>query len=201
MKFEKAAVKEAKAFVLGQLIKENPTWSYNRLNKSLKDEFGHGMRKQDMLKMVRGLRDIRPVRIEISEAPKATQEEKRIYMQWRAAGFLSHEAQALTFGKSFGHGTAADIYDSAPARAARATRREWLRKMVQKGWTKRERIDAILAVYRANDQLTPWDFIRKEYKPRMKKSMADYERAKRRRAENRIGYARKKAGVPVTMRR
>jgi len=110
-------------------------------------------------------------------------DKAEVYRGWRNAGFLSEEAEELTYGKEGVEVNSEAVYNSAPGRAARAGRQQWIKGLLAQGWTKEEIEREARAYYTRDTSRSPWDFIRLEYKPREKK---DYQEAARRRAEAQV---------------
>lgn len=114
---------------------------------------------------------------------EAAQEElAAMLIKW---GFSEEEAAelSLTLGASEivkglkGKGREATMN---PWREAMAWRMEWIAALREKGWSY-EKIRKAIEEYRRKPGRSPWDFIRKEYKPKLK--VQDFGSARRRRAE------------------
>ena len=107
-------------------------------------------------------------------------DKRAIYHGWLNAGFLPEEAEELTYGSKGVEVGAERVYKSATARAARGSRQWWIRDLLKQGWTEEEIAAEIRAWCARDAKRSPWDFIRAEYEPPVKK---DYREAARRRAE------------------
>jgi len=59
------------------------------------------------------------------------------------------------------------------------SRRDWVNDKIERGWEDEEITNAIMDYYRRNEERSPWDFLRVEYRPPEK---IDYKEAIRRRA-------------------
>ena len=109
--------------------------------------------------------------------------KRAIYHAWLNSGFTAREATELTYGRpdmpSF---NAEGVYNSKTGRAARVNRQRWIRGLLDNGWTMDEIMAVVEDYYARDSKRSPWDFIRAEYQPPVKK---DYREAARRRAEGR----------------
>ena len=158
-----------------ELIKDNPTWGKNKINDVLRKEYGVGIRSTSVLAL----------KSEVSrENPKMSSTLYRtggvspklndIYNNWRVAGFLPFEARELTVG----HGKEFDarkVFDSIPAQEARAFRLKIINEQIKMGWTKKQIYENILDFYTRSKSASPWEHIRAEYKPRLKKDFQTYK--------------------------
>lgn len=181
----RATEREVKTFRIGQLIQNNPTYSYNALNKALIEEFGSGLRKQYVLSLVRGIREVLPTKIEV-RGLHATGEQQKIYYKWRKAGFLPDEAKELTVGHGDIKVNSIKVYNSRPAQRARASRMAWMRDLYKAGWTKAEIIREAKRYYLRDKKASPWDFIRAEYRTPPKATTKAYRIAAKTRAQKKI---------------
>ena len=109
--------------------------------------------------------------------------KKTIYRAWRNAGFLVQEAKELTYGSKGVKIDARKVFNSRPARRARINRQGWIRNLIDRGWTIKEIEREARTYYTRDTKRSPWDFIRAEYKPRLKKDFKDYREAAKQRAE------------------
>jgi len=113
-------------------------------------------------------------------------DKRAIYAAWLNAGFLPEEADELTYGSKGVKVDAEEVYRSRPARIARRTRQEWIRWLLDRGWTTAEIKREIGAYYAFDTKRSPWDFIRAEYRPPQRKDYRDYREAARRRAGTQV---------------
>ena len=186
-KLTRQELRQAKFNRLEQLLTVDVNATYNQLNDSLKQEFGSGLRKQDLLKFRRDVKElydfakappkkVKVKRVKVDEH-KATQ--KRIYNSWRRAGFLPEEAHELTYGKRGVKVNSEAVYKSKPARLARANRRRMIEVRLKAGATKRDINRHLRKHYQARikDKISVWDFIRKEYRQVTKLSPVAFKQA------------------------
>lgn len=158
-----------------ELIKDNPTWGKNKVNDVLRKEYGVGLRSESIL-AIKG--DV------ASESPKLAPTLYRtggvspklndIYNGWRQSGFLPFEARELTVG----HGKEFDarkVFDSIPAQRAREFRIKIVKEQKEMGWTNKQIYENILDFYLRSKSASPWEHIRAEYKPRLKKDFQTYK--------------------------
>jgi len=110
-------------------------------------------------------------------------DKEAIYHGWLNAGFLPEEAEELTYGSKGVKVGAEKVYNSRTGRAARRERQRWVRDLLLRGWTEEEIAREARAYYARDSKRSPWDFIRAEYRPPMKK---DYREAARRLAETEV---------------
>jgi hypothetical protein len=94
-----------------------------------------------------------------------------------SAGFLPKEVRELFSA----HGVV-DMLNSAPLHAMITERRRWVATMRKKGMSGRQIIAAIQAWYGKDEKRSPFDFLRREYKPPVKIERKEYREAARRRA-------------------
>lgn len=174
---DKATLREVKTFRAGQIVLKNPDYSYVRINKLLKDEYGSGLRKQYILELIRGIREVKPTQIEV-RGLHATAEQRRIYWRWRKSGFIASEARKLTLGHGDTKVDSKAVFGSAPARLARLHRKKWIAMLIKRGWNHKQIRDEIANYYTRGKKRSPWDFIRKEYQPVGKIPIASYRAAR-----------------------
>lgn len=113
-------------------------------------------------------------------------DEEEIYKAWLYAGFLPEEAAEFTWGSKGVEVNAEEVYNSMPARAARQSRRMFIKELLRAGWTFDEIFREIRAYYTRDTSRSPWEFIRAEYKPTRRKDFREYREAARRRSESQI---------------
>lgn len=172
------------------LIRSHPNWGKDRINLAVKNEYGMGIRRVDMahlkMEMVFDEGKFAP--------PDAPPADQRII----SMGFI--EAQQLLVSSGFlpkeirelfsGHGVV-DMLNSKPLHAMLRERRRWVADMRHKGMTGKQIIAAIQAWYAQGEgdggkKRSPFDFLRREYRPPVKIERKEYREAARRRAQSMI---------------
>lgn len=116
-----------------------------------------------------------------------TTEQRQVYRGWIRADFLPFEAKELTIGSKGVKVNAYAVFNSIPGRLARANRKIWVRDLLDKGWSIAD-IKREINNYYASKTLpkpSPFDWIRKEYRPLAKKTMETYRTAVTKRRERR----------------
>jgi len=176
----RATEREVKTFRVGQLIQNNPTYSYTRLNKMLVKEFGSGLRKQYVLELVRSIREVSPTQKEIKALDKEKPDAslRSIYWKWRRAGFVAEEARELVKGHGGVKVNATAVYNSAPGVVARARRKKYIKMLAGAGFGSKQIAAELRDYYTRDAKRSPWDFIRLEYKPVEKTTVKSYEIAR-----------------------
>ena len=163
------------------LVRKHPNWGKDRINLAVKNEYGMGLRRVDMahlkMEMVFDEGKFAP--------PDAPPADQRII----SMGFI--EAQQLLVSNGFlpkevrelfsGHGVV-EMLNSKPLHAMLTERRRWVATMRRQGMTGKEIITAIQAWYKQDEKRSPFDFLRREYKPPVKIERKEYREAARRRA-------------------
>lgn len=158
-----------------QLIKDNPTWGKNKINDVLRKEYGVGIRSESVLLLKSEVSRENPkLSSSLYRTGGVTHNLSDIYNGWRKAGFMPYEARELTIG----HGNKFDaqkVFDSIPAQEARAFRIKIINEQIKMKWTKKQIRENILDFYIRSRSASPWEHIRAEYKPRLKKDFVTYK--------------------------
>ena len=68
------------------------------------------------------------------------------------------------------------------------SRRDWVNDKIERGWEDEEITNAIMDYYRRNEERSPWDFLKQEYRS---PTRIDYKEAIRRRAREGTAELRK----------
>lgn len=116
--------------------------------------------------------------------PLSSEDVERLHK----AGFIDYEI--------FGHEKAYDTHetsdlDSPLWQRVLASRRSWLDDKIAQGWAFEEIENAIMHYYARNKERDPWEFLKAEYKPPLKK---DYYEAVRVRAQKQTDALYKSKG-------
>jgi len=174
------------------LIRRHPEWGEPRLNLSIKTEYGTGLRRKDLAALKQGMvfgegrftppgdisGDNRIISMGFVEAQQML----------ISAGFLPQEIRKL-----FGAHGVVDAMNSKPFHAMLVERRRWVNEMRKTGMSSKEIMTAIKMWYGRDEQRSPFDFLRKEYRPPQKVNRTAYRDAARRRASRMVtGLYRKK---------
>lgn len=169
-----------------EVIGVHPEWGKRKVAEAVRAEFGKAPRWETILKYKAEVAYREPQRAgEFYRTGGVSPSKRDIYMQWRKDGFTPFEARELTQG----HGVKVDsllVLTSKPGMAARKARRGWVHDRRNEGWTWKEIRDALKAQYIRDRKLTPWDFIRAEYKPRQKVDFIAYREMQRKQSEKNI---------------
>lgn len=158
-----------------ELIKDNPTWGKNKINDVLRREYGVGIRSKSVL-MLKGevSRENPKMSSTLYRTGGVSRNLNEIYNGWRKAGFMPYEARELTVGHKNPF-DAQKVFDSVPAQEARTFRKKIIDEQIKMGWTKKQIRDNILDFYLRSKSASPWEHIRAEYKPRLKKDFQTYK--------------------------
>jgi len=175
------------------LVRRHPSWGEPRLNASIKNEYGEGLRRKDLARLKQEL-----LFGEGRFAPAdATQADERIITMGFAeaqqmlisAGFLPGEIRTLFSA----HGVV-DALNSKPMHAMLVERRRWVNEMRKAGLSARQIIDGIKAWYARDASRSPFDFLRREYRPPLKVDRTAYRAAAQRRASRTTSGLYRKPG-------
>lgn len=112
--------------------------------------------------------------------PKATLAKLGIakrYKEMREHGFMDFEIRHILTA-----GNLPELFASKPYEAMLQSRKEWTENLLKAGWT-HEQITMEISRYYSEPKHSPFDFLRKEYKPPMKMDFRVYREAATRRAE------------------
>lgn len=171
------------------IIEANPTYGKDKINAILKSEFGVGIRSSALLQIKRDVATTNPRLIPyLYRTGGVPNKYVGIYNGWRKAGFLPFEARELTIGHKYGYDAKA-VFDSEPAKSARAFRTQIIKQQIEMGWTKQQIIDNIIGFYTRGKGSSPWEHIRAEYKPRKVIDFKEYRervRVRAKRKQNRL---------------
>jgi len=162
------------------LIRNHPEWGERRLNLTVQNEYGTGLRAKDLAALKQ---EVLFAEGKFSDTPFA--EQRIITMGFveaqhmlLSAGFLPHEIRKLFSGMGV-----VDMMNSAPFHAMLTERRRWVNDLRRKGYKPSQIIKAIKDWYDKNDKASPFDFLRREYKPPLRVDRKEYREAARRRAQ------------------
>lgn len=173
-----------------ELIIAHPTWGRVRVNKELRKQYGIGLRTT----IVQKLKDATLIgRERASTGRKSVAELLReelitperittigfdeAYHKMRSAGFINMEIRNI-----FSAGNTPMLFTTEPFKAMLVSRRKWFRDRVESGWSKVQIIEAIKKYYSV-ERRSPFDFLRKEYKPPLRVDFKVYREAMRKRAQ------------------
>lgn len=131
-----------------------------------------------------------------------TQYQRQVYNQLTGSGFLPFESWELILGK----GLKAPMSDTHLRNAMRSAewiramdeRSNWIKLLRSRKWSDQLIMQRIWGMYRADPSRTPWDFIR-EY-IYLKRKVADFGEAARRRSERSRSRVKKMYGSKVLSR-
>ncbi len=192
MATEKAQNRAARIKKAIELITANPHWGKDKINAELKKEFGVGLRRQDIAKLKEISLTAKPTsgrrrleRLMELDIPPRVPREKLIaagieehYHRMRAHGFLDFEIRHIMSA-----GNLPVLFTSKPFREMLQNRLAWIIRMRKKyGWTREQIIQAIKEYY-SKPRHSPFDFLRREYKPPLKIDTKTYRELARVRAE------------------
>lgn len=163
-----------------QLIRTHPEWGERRLNLTVQNEYGTGLRAKDLAALKQEM-----VFAEGKFAASETYAEQRIInmgfveaqQMLSSAGFLPKEIRELFSA----HGVV-DMMNSAPFHAMLNERRRWVREMRKAGMKPKQIIEAIKTWYDKGEKNSAFDFLRREYRPPLRVDRKEYREAARRRA-------------------
>lgn len=183
------ASREERLAYARNLILKNPDWGKERVNKRVRTRFGVGLRRIDVARLKDTLLIGRPkARTGRKSVAELLREElitpERIttigfdeaYMKLRSAGFINMEIRNI-----FSAGNTPMLFTTEPFKAMLVSRRKWFRDRVKAGWSKGQVIDAVKNYYSV-ERRSPFDFLRREYKPPMRVDFKVYREAARKRA-------------------
>ena len=119
-----------------------------------------------------------------------TAEQKR---QLAHDGFLPSEILAYSRAVTPTGQVQALNYDSQTFSMARKSRREWVKQLLNEGWSTLEIKEQVNQYYKKNKSKSPFDWLKLEYQPAKKivdfqSAMATKKRAIRRSATRQLGY-------------
>lgn len=165
------------------LIRAHPEWGERRLNLSVQAEYGTGLRAKDLsaLKQETLFAEGKFSAVSFPEQRIITMGFVEAQHMLLSAGFLNREIRQLFSGMGV-----VDMMNSAPFHAMLTERRRWVNDLRKKGYKPSQIIKAIQEWYDSSDKSSPFDFLRREYKPPLKVDMKEYRDAARRRAERNI---------------
>ena len=174
------------------LIRRHPMWGEPRLNLSIRNEYGAGLRRKDLAALKQGLvfdegKFAPPEALE-GDLRIATMGFAEAQQMLTSAGFLPQEIRELFSA----HGVV-DALNSKPFHAMLVERRRWVGEMRKAGLSGRQIAEAIKAWYKRDETRSPFDFLRKEYRPPNKVDRKEYREAARRRASRKITGLYRKA--------
>ncbi len=175
-----------------EIIQSDPTSGKNRINTILKIEYGKGLRSETILKLKREVATEHPSLIpQLYQRGSVPKSYNDIYRGWIKSGFLPFEAREFTLGHGnrYKNFDAQAVYDSEPARSARAFRQRIIKEQLQAGWTMKRIKENLIDFYIRGKTKDPWEHIRAEYKPRKKVDYIDYKdkiRARAKAKQNRL---------------
>jgi len=171
------------------LIIQNPEWGKDRINKQVKARFGVGLRRIDVARLKDTLLIGRPKARTGRKSIAALLGEELItperaatvgfdeaYMRLRSAGFIDMEIRNI-----FSAGNTPVLFTTEPFKAMLKSRRKWFRSRIKSGWSKGQVISAIRKYYSV-EKRSPFDFLRREYKPPLRVDFKVYREAARKRA-------------------
>jgi len=167
------------------LIRRHPEWGEPRLNLSLKTEYGAGLRRVDLARLKQEMifaegkytppddiaADNRIISMGFVEAQQVL----------TSAGFLPKEIRELFSA----HGVV-DMLNSQPFKEMMRERRRWVKEMRHAGMSTRQIMDSIKEWYSRDEKRSPFEFLRREYKPPLKVTRTEYREAIRRRANRQV---------------
>lgn len=174
-----------------ELISDHPQWGKDRVNAQIKREFGVGLRTTDVAKLKQATLLVKPIvgkkridrLIELDIPPHLPRETlvkigfEEQYHRMRSCGFLDFEIRHILSA-----GNLPMLFETKPFNAMLRDRLTWVKRMRKAGWTKEQVIFEIKRYY-SKPERSPFDFLRKEYKPPLKVDFKIYREAARQRAE------------------
>lgn len=169
-----------------ELIKAEPSIGKNRINSYLRAEFGSGLRDGKVLEIKNTVAGENPNLLpDMYTHGGVSRDRLETYHGWVKAGFLPFEAREFVMGhgdryKNFDYKA---IYDSAPGRAARATRTRIIEDNKKSGWSWKQNVDNIVNFYKHSKDKDPWEHIRAEYHGRKVVDFKDYRQKIAKRAQ------------------
>jgi len=175
------------------LIITHPKWGKDRVNREVKTYYGTGLRRIDVARLKdttligrpRARTGRKPIEKLVREAILLPEVAIRrvitigfdeAYHRLRAAGFIDMEIRHI-----FSAGNVPELFNTAPFNAMIHQRRHWVMERIKKGWTKGQLLDAIKRYY-TKPERSPFDFLRREYKPPLRVDFVKYRAAARKRA-------------------
>ena len=183
------ATREERLTRAKQLIIAHPEWGRVKVNKELRKEFGIGLRTIDVQKLKDTTLIGRPRAqtgrksiVDLLAEEIVTPERATVigfdeaYHKMRSAGFLNMEIRNI-----FSAGNTPVLFGTEPFKAMLKSRRKWFTSMTKTGWTKAQIIEAVKKYYSV-PRRSPFDFLRREYKPPMRVDFKVYREAARKRA-------------------
>ena len=191
-----------------ELIIAHPEWGKDRLNKEVRGQFGTGLRRIDVAQMKDQVLIGRPKRstgrlsvdalvrksILLPEVKDRVKGERIVkvgfdeaYHRMRAAGFIDAEIRHF-----FSAGNVPELFNTKPYIEMLKERHHQFREWRQKGWSKQQVIDTIKEYY-SKPKRSPFDFLRKSYRPPRNLDTKAYRRTARRTAQLKTqGLSRRK---------
>lgn len=187
---KKVASREERLARAKALIIQHPDWGRIKVNKQVRKEFGIGLRTIDVQK----LKDTTLIGRERAQTGRKSVAEllreelitpermttigfDEAYHKMRSAGFINMEIRNI-----FSAGNTPMLFTTEPFKAMLVSRRKWFRDRVKSGWSKGQVIDAVKNYYSV-ERRSPFDFLRKEYKPPLRVDFKVYREAMRKRAQ------------------
>ena len=168
-----------------QLIRRHPEWGEPRLNLSIRNEYGIGLRRVDLARLKQETifaegRYTPPDDIAIDNriVSMGFVEAQQVLT---SAGFLPKEIREFFSA----HGVV-DMLNSQPFKEMLRERRRWIKEMRHAGMSTRQIIDSIKEWYGKSEKRSPFEFLRREYKPPLKVTRKEYREAARRRAGRQV---------------
>ena len=174
------ATKDERLEYARQLIRNHPSWGEPRLNLSIRNEMGQGLRKQDLAaikqEMLFGGKFV-PAGAQQYDEDTITLGFTEASQMLTSAGFLPSEIR-----KFFSAMGIVDALNSHPFHDMLKERRRWVNEMRKQGLTTRQIMDAIKAWYARDAGRSVFDWLRREYRPPHKVDRKEYRAAAQRRA-------------------
>jgi hypothetical protein len=123
--------------------------------------------------------------------------QKEIFNWWRKSGFNIKESTELTYGKNGVEVDAEKVYFSTPAQIARKERNKWIRKLTNNGWSAKQISGALSKYYAKQQNASPWDFIRENYRSLGTMDIKQYREMAAERAKERTNNLYRMGGKSV----
>lgn len=192
--------RQARLDRLNEIILANPSYGRKKLAKELKREYGVAFRlttiaaareaallgKKIPHKRPTGIKSVESILAEALITP-----ERAIvigfdeaYHRCRSAGFINDEIRTI-----FSAGNVPELFSSKPFNAMLRRRRRWVRDKLREGKTRREILAHLKkhcgkkAIIAAKPEISPFEFLRREYQDPVRVSQKAYSEKARKRAE------------------
>jgi len=189
------------------IIIAHPNWGRVRVNKQVRKEFGIGLRTIDVQRLKdttligrerasTGRKSVAEILAEEIITPERviTVGFDEAYHKMRSAGFINAEIRNI-----FSAGNTPMLFTTEPFKAMLVSRRKWFRDKIKSGWSKGQVIDTVKGYY-SKEARSPFDFLRREYKPPYRVSQTAYREAARKRALKDTKTLYQRGKVPVTIK-